>query len=242
MAFSLKKIGRGIRKHGGKVLGAAGDIGKLAIPLLAATGVGTPVAMAAAAAAAGLAGTSNDKGGFNLGRGLMQGAASGASSYLAGGGKVPGMDGLRNAVGLGRGAGPVPGGAPGAAAAGGAAKRGGFNLGNALGVAAQGLGIKNPDGSLNAGNLFKTVGGAAATGMGMYQSHKAGKQRDELVGAQTDLAKRQGDTAEGLLDEMAPLRKAANTALMDRMKKPRTLGHLRDRANPFAASFAPGAA
>lgn len=65
-----------------KALGGIGDIAKYAAPVLAMTGVGAPLA-AGIGLAGGVLGQANNKK-FSLGKGLLEGAASGGSAYALG--------------------------------------------------------------------------------------------------------------------------------------------------------------
>jgi hypothetical protein len=167
------------------IVGGAGDLVKKVAPIAAVIpGIG-PVIASVAGGLGGIAGTANDEGGFNLGRGLKDGALSAVSAYGVGklGSAVKHAGGLSQVAGsiLPRlGAGQVSSAAPaatGAGGAGGAAPRSFLGgLGNLAKTAVGkngvvGKALANPG----------TILAAGAAIQGARQGQKAGGLQDQAV-------------------------------------------------------------
>lgn len=129
-------------------------------------------------------------------------------------------------------------------------RKGGSQSGGITGLLGQGadlLGLRKEDGSIDFQKLLKggaLAGGALAAAGGMRDAGRNEGRRNEMMDESRGIAREQAEHGRQLLAEAAPMRQAANAAILAKMNAaPRPLPNiagLQDTANPFRKKFPGG--
>ena len=194
LSSGLKSIGKTV----GPVIQ---KVAPFAAPVLAATGVGLPLAALLAGGSEALGHLAS---GDNLGKSLGSGLTTGATGLVTGGA----ASGIAGALGAGGGIGSALGGAL-KGASGGMGASGGLQ---SLASAAFGGGGSSGGGLGSIGGLGNLAGlGLGAAGL-VQQNQQQGKA-NSLLEAQTGLAQQEATMGQSLFNSAQPIRTAAEGAL-----------------------------
>jgi hypothetical protein len=243
MSSFLGSIAHGIEHLGQQVGHVAGQAAPFIAPVLAATGVGLPLA-AVIAGGAGAAGSLSHGG--SVTDALMQGLKTGATGYATGGATSGLLNSVKAAIAKG-GISSLPGvlldnAKAEAGRVAGRVAAGQSPIALPAGAGADGAGAAGGGASMPALLKLLGLGAAGAAGVSGFNDAKhATDQQNQALDRNVAIAQAQADQGNAILKGAAPIRTAAESAMTQRLAQgapaPTSAAQFANPSNPFRKKY-----